>query len=220
MKEDQNIEWKQEGVQRLETFLFPYAAVREALLNAVVHKDYSYGVPIQISVYDDHLVLWNYGHMPDDWTMERFLGKHSSEPFNPLLANAFFRAGYIESWGRGIEKITRECEAHGIAAPKYEFDRSGLMMTFQANPEHWQKAIGGENVGETTQKTTRKTTQKIVVILKQNPFSSRQEIAKTLGDITENGVKYHLDKLKSAGIIQRIGADKGGHWEVIGDAHE
>ncbi len=65
-----------EGLQRLETFLFPYAALREALLNAVIHKDYSYGVPIQLSVYDDHIVLWNYGHLPDEWTMERFLGKH------------------------------------------------------------------------------------------------------------------------------------------------
>ena len=72
--------------------------------------------------------------------MERFLGKHASAPYNPLFANAFFRAGYIESWGRGIEKIARECREHGIAPPVYEFDRSGLMMTFHANPEHLVKA--------------------------------------------------------------------------------
>ncbi len=210
-----------EGLQRLETFLFPYAALREALLNAVIHKDYSYGVPIQLSVYEDHIVLWNYGHMPDEWTMERFLGKHPSEPFNPLLANAFFRAGYIESWGRGIEKIESECQAHDIAPPKYEFDKSGLMMTFQANPVHLHKVAGRENVGDsavkTTQKSTQKTTQKILAILRQEPSASRREIAETLGDITENGVKYHLGKLKSAGIIQRIGSDKGGHWKVNGD---
>ena len=53
-----------EGVQRVETFLFPYPAVREALLNAVVHKEYSSGIPIQISVYDDRIVLWNAGQLP------------------------------------------------------------------------------------------------------------------------------------------------------------
>jgi ATP-dependent DNA helicase RecG len=91
-----------QGLQRLETFLFPYAALREALLNAVVHKDYSSGIPIQISVYEDRIVFWNAGVLPENWTLKRFLGKHPSQPFNPLIANAFFRAGYIESWGRGI----------------------------------------------------------------------------------------------------------------------
>ena len=86
------------GIQRLEKFLFPYLAVREALLNAIVHKDYSSGIPIQISVYDDKMVLWNSGQLPQDWTLERLLGKHPSVPCNPLVANAFFRAGYIESW--------------------------------------------------------------------------------------------------------------------------
>ena len=97
-----------EGVHRRETFLFPYEATREALLNAVVH-DYASGIPIQISVYDDRIVLWNSGVMPENWTMEKLLGKHPSQPYNPLLANAFFRAGYIEAWGRGIEKIAEEC---------------------------------------------------------------------------------------------------------------
>jgi ATP-dependent DNA helicase RecG len=208
------------GIQRVEEFLFPYEALREALLNAVVHKDYSCGIPIQISVYEDHLVLWNYGQLPEDWTIERFLGKHSSVPYNPLLANAFFRAGSIESWGCGIEKITRECHEHGINPPVYEFDRSGLMMTFRANPEHLVKArIKQEPGGKEPVETTQKTTQKILAILQRNPFASRREIAESLGHITEDGVKYHLDKLKSEGIIKRIGPAKGGHWEVKGDRH-
>ena len=120
-----------EGLQRLEKFLFPYPAVREALLNAVVHKDYSSGIPIQISVYDDKIVLWNSGQLPQDWTLERLLGKHPSAPYNPLIAGAFFRAGYIEAWGRGIEKINRECREHGIDPPRYDSGMSGLMLTFR-----------------------------------------------------------------------------------------
>ncbi len=144
-----------QGLQRRETFLFPDAALREALLNAVVHKDYSSGIPIQISVYDDRIVLWNPGDLPENWTLEKLLGKHPSRPFNPLLANAFFRAGYIESWGRGIEKIHRECRNHDIEPPVYDFEMSGLMLTFRANPAHLQAAAQettqervGEKVGE------------------------------------------------------------------------
>ena len=109
-----------EGVQRVETFLFPPGAVREALLNAIVHKDYSSGIPIQISVYEHQIVFWNAGELPETWDVARLLAKHPSKPYNPLIANAFFRAGYIESWGRGIETISRECEAHGVDAPSYD----------------------------------------------------------------------------------------------------
>lgn len=122
-----------EGLQRIEAYPFPRAALREALLNAVVHKDYSAGIPIQISVYHDRLVLWNPGQLPPDWTLARLLGKHPSSPGNPLLANAFFLSGYIESWGRGIEKIARECQQHGIEPPVYDTGLSGLMLTFRAS---------------------------------------------------------------------------------------
>ena len=64
-----------------------------------MHKDYSSGIPIRISVYDDKIVLWNSGQLPQDGALERLLGTHPSVPCNPLIAGAFFRAGYIESWG-------------------------------------------------------------------------------------------------------------------------
>ena len=63
--------------------------------------------------------------------------------------------------------------------------------------------------------TTQKTTQKIIGILREHPAISRRELATLLGDITENGVKYHLEKLKTSGLIRRIGPDRGGHWQVI-----
>jgi len=94
-----------EGLQRIETYPVPESALREAILNAVVHKDYGSGIPIQISVYPDKLMIWNPGQLPSDWNVETLLRKHSSEPFNPDIANAFFRAGKIEAWGRGIERI-------------------------------------------------------------------------------------------------------------------
>ena len=88
-----------EGIHRVETYEYPKDAVREAILNALAHKDYSMGVPIQISVYDEKLMIWNYGQLPEDWTVENLMQKHSSIPYNPDIANAFFRAGFVESWG-------------------------------------------------------------------------------------------------------------------------
>lgn len=74
-------------------------------------------------------MIWNPGQLPEAWTLELLLGKHASHPFNLLLANAFFRAGYIESWGRGIEKMNWECREHAIDPPHFDYAMSGLMLT-------------------------------------------------------------------------------------------
>jgi ATP-dependent DNA helicase RecG len=123
-----------EGIQRVETYPVTEVALREAILNALAHKDYSSGSPIQISVYDDKLMIWNSGTLPPDWTVERLTQKHSSEPFNPDIANAFFRAGMIESWGRGIEKMVAACEAAGLPLPELRYETSGLWVVFGYKP--------------------------------------------------------------------------------------
>lgn len=102
---------------REETFTFPEDAVREALYNAIAHKDYSCGIPIQISVYPNRIIFWNEGQLPDNWTVDRLTLKHPSKPHNPDIANVLFRAGYIESWGRGTIKMINACKAHRIAPP-------------------------------------------------------------------------------------------------------
>lgn len=102
---------------REETPLFPQEAVRESLYNAIAHKDYSSGIPIQISVYPEKIIFWNDGQLPDNWTVAKLAQKHPSKPFNPDIANTLFRAGYIESWGRGTIKIINSCKASKIAPP-------------------------------------------------------------------------------------------------------
>lgn len=120
-----------EGLNRVEKYEYPKDAVREALLNAVSHKDYSGGVPIQISVYKDKIILWNEGQLPENWTIEKLLDKHPSKPYNPDIANALFRSGYIESWGRGTLKMINECSQFGIPKPKYFYDMSGFWVEFR-----------------------------------------------------------------------------------------
>lgn len=108
-----------EGLTRVETYEYPKDALREALLNAVAHKDYTGPYPIQISVYADKIMIWNYGRLPENWTVEDLLDKHSSQPRNPDIATAFFRSGYVESWGRGMDKMKNLCIEAKIPVPQF-----------------------------------------------------------------------------------------------------
>ena len=118
-----------EGVSRREKPAFPVAALRESLLNAIAHKDYASGVPIQISVYPDRIVFWNPGTLPASISIEHLLQKHPSIPYNPDIANALFRCGDIEIWGRGYRKIVKSVLEHRQLPPAIK-DLGGLMLTY------------------------------------------------------------------------------------------
>ena len=122
-----------DGIQRVEQFMFHRDAFREILLNAIVHKDYSSCNPIQISVYEDKIYIWNDGEMPPNLnSAEKLFMKHSSKPYNPKLANIFFKCGMIEAWGRGFEKIREACRLYDGSLPEYEINEAGIMVLCKA----------------------------------------------------------------------------------------
>ncbi len=121
-----------EGLHRIEQWEYPYEAVRETIINAIVHRDYM-GAPIQISVYDDKIIVWNEGSLPDDLTIEDLKEQHSSRPHNPILASAFFKSGLIEAWGRGTVKIINECKKSGLPEPIIENVFGGIQVTLFKN---------------------------------------------------------------------------------------
>jgi ATP-dependent DNA helicase RecG len=122
-----------EGANRIEEFPIPPRAFREALLNAIAHKDYSSSTPIQISVYENKLIIWNQGQLPEGWTIEKFKEKHPSIPYNPRISNTLFRSGYVEAWGRGTISMIDECILFGKPQPKYTYDMSGVWVEFRKN---------------------------------------------------------------------------------------
>ncbi len=123
------------GIQRVETYPVSSDSMREAVLNAIVHKDYASGTPIQIRVYDDKVTIYNSAVFPDNWSAQDLLAFHTSDPHNPHVANAFFRSGMTEAWGRGIEKIINATLAAGKQKPLFEIIGRGLRVTFQSEPE-------------------------------------------------------------------------------------
>ncbi len=207
-----------EGVRRIDKLLFPRDALREVINNALVHRDYTSGVPIQIRVYEDTIRFYNDGCLPEGWTVKKLMKKHKSNPHNPLIAGAFFRSGDIEAWGRGIETIRDACREHGCDFPLLESEPTGFMVEFKGRApdtdglaEDW-----GSTTQETTPITTPKTGDRILEILRHHPDASRSDIAEAFGGaISAEGVRYHLRKMTAAGMIRHVGPSRGGHWEVL-----
>ncbi len=173
---------KYEGVQRIERYFVPDSALREAILNAICHKDYSRSVPIQISVYENQLYIGNVGRLPEHWTLDDLLGKHTSIPFNPAIANVFYLAGHIESWGRGIEKIFSACKEENVPAPQFKVHPGDIMLHFTA-PEGFVD-LGAK---KTNQDAIQDTVQDTIQDRKQNLLKfcmvprSRNEMQKYTG---------------------------------------
>jgi len=149
-----------EGIQRIESPQYPIEALREILLNAMVHRRYQSGVHVQIRVYADRIICWNEGPLPQELTIEKLLGFHSSYPRNPLIADACFKAGYIDSWGRGIEKITGACHAADLPEPAFEEAEGGMRVTLfaareglesrlESRPESRSEGASGTSEGAT-----------------------------------------------------------------------
>jgi len=117
-----------DGMLRIETSEYPDAALREMLLNALVHRTYT-GAAIQLRVYDNKLSLWNEGNLPENLSFESLKGYHISIPRNPLVADICFRAGYIDSWGRGTLKIIDACKQFQLPEPTIEPLNGGVLVT-------------------------------------------------------------------------------------------
>ena len=197
------------GIQRVETFPVPRIAFREAVLNAIVHADHGAGNPIHIHIYPDEVLIYNNGQLPQDWTVEDLFVKHTSMPSNPLIANAFFRSGQIEAWGRGIEKMTDSCKEWSRPEPFYRIRTNEVMIGFNT-----EAGIVENIVDSIVEKNDLSEIQKnILKLMQANPKISAKAIAEAVG-IAPRNVQAHIQSLKTIGMVERSGSAKGGRWIV------
>ena len=213
-----------EGITRVERFMFSRDAFREI----VVHKDYSSNNPIQISVYPDKIYVWNNGTMPRNLdSAEKLFDKHSSEPFNPNLAQVFFKSGLIEAWGRGFDKIRAGCEEYGGELPAYEISENGIMVLCKACPSYLamlgngadlvhgsEVKSKGESKGKSKVKSKGKNEDRIIALLASNPYLRQSEIAAKVG-LSLPGVEKIMRRLRSEGKLVREGSSRNGCWKVV-----
>ena len=123
-----------EGFQRVEKDQYPIQALREMLLNALVHRTYM-GAAIQMRVFDSKLSIWNEGGLPYGLSLEDLKLEHNSRPRNPIIANACFFAGYIDTWGRGTLKIINSCKEAGLPEPEIKEMNGGIEVTIFSHPQ-------------------------------------------------------------------------------------
>ena len=194
-----------EGINRVEKYEYPKEAVREALLNAIAHKDYSGGVPIQISVYKDKIIFWNEGQLPENWTVKNLLEKHASRPYNPDIANALFRSGYIESWGRGTIKIIKDCKQAGIPEPIFSYDSSDISVEFR-------KDIYNEKYLKSLDLSERQV--KAVLLAKEKGKITNSEY-QTLNDVSRETATRDLKELIEKKLLKPSGQKGAGAFYTI-----
>ena len=184
-------------------------------MNALIHKDYSSFTPIQISVYDDKVMIWNTAILPADWTVETLTQKHGSRPHNPDIAATFFRAGEVEAWGQGIERIQTYCTDYKCPAPEWRFDGAGIWTVFYNKPNPKSEDRSTEKTTPSGSQTSSQTSsQRIVELIQENNKITTQRMADILG-ISRRSVAKAIAKLQERGVIRRVGGDFGGHWEII-----
>ncbi|MDY0261904.1 ATP-binding protein [Syntrophotalea acetylenica] len=193
-----------EGLRRIEELEYPVPALREMLLNALVHRNYM-GSMTQLRVMDDRLSLWNAGTLPIELTVEKLFQSHRSIPRNPLIAEVCYRVGYIDSWGRGIEKITDACKAAGLPEPTIEENSGGVAVELMKT--------NLETRVKTPVETRVKTPEAILEALKEDGRLTLAEVADRIGK-SVSAVERAAKKLRDQGKLKYVGPQKGGRWEV------
>ena len=215
-----------EGLLRKEPLELPEEGLREILCNAIVHRSYM-GVDTQMKVFNDHITLWNDGTLPANFTIETLMSEHESHPRNKLIAKVFHLAGFIETWGRGYEKITKAFTKEGLQVPVFAEVRGGVSANIKR--ERFMEQKGGNYTkefiinctkefirGKGTELTERQ--KDILLLLAEDNTLSSPKIALKLSlkkSVSDRTVKSELTVLRKKGLIRHEGGLKLGYWKLL-----
>ncbi len=189
------------GLQRIEKGEYPVAAIREMLLNALVHRQYM-GATVQLRVYDHKLTIWNEGLLPEGMDLDSLRRTHPSRPRNPLIADVCFKAGYIDLWGRGTLKIIHSCREAGLPEPDIqELDGGILVSLFKDKYAIEQLKKLGLNERQI----------KAVAYVMENGRITNKEY-QALHDVSRNTASGDLTDLVSKGIFDSSGTSGAGSY--------
>lgn len=176
-------------LERIDTPLIPPDALREILVNALIHRDYTIaGDAISLAIFDDRVEIWSAGRLPSGITPESLSRDHDSVQRNPIIAEVFHRAGLIEKWGRGTNRVIEQCRAAGIAAPTFREVTGSTVVTFRVQ----------------VSATPQVTPQVIILLESAREPRSREELQAALGlkDRMHFQMVY-LNPLLAAGWLQQ-----------------
>ena len=218
---DVSVGTREQSIQVPIKYELPPAAVTEAIVNAVAHRDYNSNGSIQVMLFKDRLEIWNPGSLPYGLTTAKLRKPHSSIPANPLLAEPMYLAGFIERMGTGTGDIIRLCEEAGLKkAPEFVQEEIFKTILWRKNAEESviQQANVVDNVVanvvDNVVDATAEKEKKILKFISENKKITAKEIALKL-ELTQRTVQRYLKSMQQKELIQRIGTDNSGYWELI-----
>ena len=205
-----------EGIMRLDNEPYPERSLRECVQNMIMHNDYSSKIPMQIRIWEEEkMMISDHGSMPEDWTMEKLLSSHDSAPFNPTLARIFALAGFVEVWGRGIERIMTGYSDRPDMRPEF----SALSSSFSVILKNKNKGlVPGQTDKDRDKKVPAINTEglspldiEVYKIIAEGRYTTAEGVARTIGS-SRKTVERIVLKLKEKDLIRREGSDIKGIW--------
>jgi ATP-dependent DNA helicase RecG len=185
-----------DSFRRKEIPEYPVAALREALLNLLIHRDYFDGrTPSIIRMYDDRIQFLNPARFPADVTLEKILSQHYPYHRNPKIADIFAKAGYVEKFGTGLERIRAELSRAGHPAPEVDYSSLGFSLVLRKDP-YAREQFDSLRLNE----------RQIAVIyyLKRNSSISNQEY-QHLYNVKKSTATRDLTAMVQSGILRKEG---------------
>jgi len=193
-----------EGIHRRDILEYPYEALREATINAIIHRDYSGLSQTQIRVYSDKLIIMNEGSLPPEITVEDLKRNHLSKPRNRLLADVFYFAGFIEAWGRGTLKIVEKCRDQGLPKPEFQNDHGVMSVIFFK--DRWNEKY-------LHQLELNERQIKAVQYIKEYGKITNSDY-QNINNVSERTALRDLDDLMRKEIVLKKGQKKGTHYKL------
>jgi len=195
------------GMQRIQKLALPEKALREAILNSIIHRDYGGLASIMIRVYDKRLSIWNTGSLIAPLSIEMLREEHPSLLRNRLIANVFYYAGYIEAWGRGTLSIIKQMAQAGLPEPEFSANSGGFEISFNYKPV-------SEPVNEPVNEPVSERQLNVISLIRNNKSISINELAEKC-NVGRETIKRDLKQLRKLNLLKRVGSDKAGYWEII-----
>ena len=215
-----NIKWpvnfKSGGMERVEIPEIPLEAIREAIINSLIHRDFKNPKSNEVAIYKDRVEIFNPGEFPEGYKPEDFIKGEGSIPRNPLIANTLYLSKDIEKWGSGFRRITEVCAKADVKV-KFEIRKNGFMVIFYRKTDEELLDLTGENKNNSandTENGTQIDTEKLILnLLEKTPDITQKELSEKT-NISLRTVKRIIQQLKEKNKIERVGSDRKGYWKI------
>lgn len=207
--------------QRTEIFEYPLPALRELVLNSIVHRDYLSPIDIQIKIYDNRILFYNPGKLYGDLTIEDLkTNNYHANTRNRLIAEAFYLTGDIEKYGSGFRRIREEIANYPTMSlifnevPNgFEIELNYLEQKIITYKERDLERDLERDIERDIEKLND-TQIKILKLIADNPRITQKRLSEIV-EINDRNIRKYINELKKIGIIKREGGDRGGYWKVI-----